>query len=222
MQIRDGPAAVRGVAPPPKTTGSRAGKVAEGGAPSQKTFRAAANPEPLAEGGFVFRRLIILAGVAAARVRAGGPGARRAREGARRGQDDDDLRCGPADAHDRAERARGARRGQPRRRVLLPRPGHRLRAVRRPDRPLSGRRHRAAGATRSTASRLRSAPTRRRSRTATRCSGTGRPSRRAGGSPTLLLRKGAKRNCYAVALSGRPGRVDASDRRHACSSTGGA
>jgi Domain of unknown function (DUF4430) len=33
--------------------------VAEGGAPSQKTFRAAANPEPLAEGGFVFRRLII-------------------------------------------------------------------------------------------------------------------------------------------------------------------
>jgi Domain of unknown function (DUF4430) len=38
--------------------------VAEGGAPSQKTFRAAANPEPLAEGGFVFRRLIILVGVA--------------------------------------------------------------------------------------------------------------------------------------------------------------
>jgi hypothetical protein len=35
--------------------------VAEGGAPSQKTFRAAANPEPLAEGGFVFRRLITLA-----------------------------------------------------------------------------------------------------------------------------------------------------------------
>jgi Domain of unknown function (DUF4430) len=34
--------------------------VVEGGAPSQKTFRAAANPEPLAEGGFVFRRLIIL------------------------------------------------------------------------------------------------------------------------------------------------------------------
>jgi len=38
--------------------------VAEGGAPSQKTFRGAANPEPLAEGGFVFRRLIVLAGVA--------------------------------------------------------------------------------------------------------------------------------------------------------------
>jgi hypothetical protein len=37
-----------------------AGKVAEGGAPSQKTFRAAATPEPLAEGGFVFRRLIVL------------------------------------------------------------------------------------------------------------------------------------------------------------------
>ena len=44
-----------------ETTGLRAGKVAEGGAPSQKTFRAAANPEPLAEGGFVFRRLITLA-----------------------------------------------------------------------------------------------------------------------------------------------------------------
>ncbi len=43
-----------------ETTGLRAGKVAEGGAPSQKTFRAAANPEPLAEGGFVFRRLITL------------------------------------------------------------------------------------------------------------------------------------------------------------------
>ncbi len=38
--------------------------MAEGGAPSQKTFRAAAQPEPLAEGGFVFRRLIVLAGVA--------------------------------------------------------------------------------------------------------------------------------------------------------------
>ena len=38
--------------------------MAEGGAPSQKTFRAAANLEPLAEGGFVFRRLIVLAGVA--------------------------------------------------------------------------------------------------------------------------------------------------------------
>jgi hypothetical protein len=34
--------------------------VAEEGAPSQKTFRAAANPEPLAEGGFVSRRLTIL------------------------------------------------------------------------------------------------------------------------------------------------------------------
>ena len=60
MRIRDGPAAVRGVAPSPETTGLRAGKVAEGGAPSQKTFRAAANPEPLAEGGFVSRRLITL------------------------------------------------------------------------------------------------------------------------------------------------------------------
>ncbi len=38
--------------------------MADGGAPSQKTFRAAANPEPLAEGGFVFRRLIVLTGVA--------------------------------------------------------------------------------------------------------------------------------------------------------------
>ena len=46
MQIRDGPAAVRGVAPPSEATGSRAGKAAEGGAPSQKTFRAAANPNP--------------------------------------------------------------------------------------------------------------------------------------------------------------------------------
>ena len=38
--------------------------MAEGGAPSQKTFRAAATLEPLAEGGFVFGRLIVLAGAA--------------------------------------------------------------------------------------------------------------------------------------------------------------
>ena len=36
----------------------------EGGAPSQKTFRAAQTPNPSRKGGFVFRRLIILAGVA--------------------------------------------------------------------------------------------------------------------------------------------------------------
>jgi hypothetical protein len=38
--------------------------VVEGGAPSQKTYRAPHNPEPLAEGGFVFRRLIVLTGIA--------------------------------------------------------------------------------------------------------------------------------------------------------------
>src|SRR5205809_1261958 len=49
VQIRNGPAAVRGDAPAPYATGPRAGKAAREGAPSQKTS-AAGNPKPLAEG----------------------------------------------------------------------------------------------------------------------------------------------------------------------------
>ncbi len=63
MQIRDGPAAVRGVARPPKRhwrTGEPvAGKAVGEGASSQKTCRLL-HIEPLVEGGFVARRLIVL------------------------------------------------------------------------------------------------------------------------------------------------------------------
>src|SRR5205823_13697783 len=58
VQIRNGPAAVRGDAPTPHATGHTAGKAAREGAPSQKTS-AAGKPEPLAEGGFVFHRLSV-------------------------------------------------------------------------------------------------------------------------------------------------------------------
>ena len=63
MQVRDGPAAVRGVARPPKrhwrTRETVAGKAVGEGAPSQKTCRLL-HTEPLVEGGFVARRLIVL------------------------------------------------------------------------------------------------------------------------------------------------------------------
>ena len=46
MRVRDGPAAVRGDAPPPRRHWRRAGKAAREGAPSQKTCRAPHNPNP--------------------------------------------------------------------------------------------------------------------------------------------------------------------------------
>jgi cobalamin transport system substrate-binding protein len=60
VQIRNGPAAVRGDASAPHATGLRAGKAVGERAPSQKTS-AAGKPEPLAEGGFVFHRLSAVA-----------------------------------------------------------------------------------------------------------------------------------------------------------------
>ena len=59
MQVRHGPAAVRGEAPPPNATGLAAGKVVGEGAPSQKTCRFAFDPVPLAEGGNVLRRAFV-------------------------------------------------------------------------------------------------------------------------------------------------------------------
>ena len=63
MQVRDGPAAVRGVARPPKrhwrTGKPAAGKAVGEGAPSQKTCRLL-HTEPLVEGGFVARRSLAL------------------------------------------------------------------------------------------------------------------------------------------------------------------
>ena len=133
----------------------------------------------------MFRRLITLA-VTAALVRRARPlGARRAGEDPGRRQDDDDLRGRPAHARSGHERADGARRGEPRRRVLLPRDRDRdsvPSSIRSAATPAKAS---AAGATRSTASLRRSAPTRPRSRPATRCSGTGIRSPPQGGSPTL-------------------------------------
>ena len=63
MRFRDGPAAVRGVARPPKRHWRAgrpdAGKAVGEGALSQKTCRLL-HTEPLVEGGFVARRLIVL------------------------------------------------------------------------------------------------------------------------------------------------------------------
>ena len=88
----------------------------------------------------MFRRLITLAVTASSRRRARPLGARRAGEDPGRRQDDDDLRGPPAHARSGHERADGARRGEPCRRVLLPRDRDRIRSLRRSDRPLPRRR----------------------------------------------------------------------------------
>ena len=67
MRIRDGPAAVRGDAPPPRSHWPRAGKAAREGAPSQKTCRALHDPNPSRKGGFrCFARSVLLAAAALA------------------------------------------------------------------------------------------------------------------------------------------------------------
>ena len=85
MQVRDGPAAVRGDARRGNATGRTGREGREGGAPSQKTCRAP-NPEPLAEGGFVLRRLIALSVLLAVVLDAGR--ARGQRQDPGRRQDD--------------------------------------------------------------------------------------------------------------------------------------
>src|SRR5437762_9656053 len=64
VQVRNGPAAVRGDAPAPHATGPRAGKAAREGAPSQKTS-AAGTPNPSRKGGFVLRLVLLAATLAA-------------------------------------------------------------------------------------------------------------------------------------------------------------
>ena len=81
MRVRDGPAAVRGDAPPPRSHWPNAGKAAEEGAPSQKTCRAPHNRTPRG------RRIQVLRSstLVAVTVRGGTRGARleRARAAAR-------------------------------------------------------------------------------------------------------------------------------------------
>src|SRR5262249_53129157 len=67
VRVRDGPAAVRGEAPPPRRHWPPGREGGGGGRPESEDLPPAATTEPLAEGGFVFRRLIIaLAAIAAA------------------------------------------------------------------------------------------------------------------------------------------------------------
>ena len=61
MRVRDGPAAVRGDAPRRTATGRRAGKAAQEGAPSQKTCRSPPNPNPSRKEDSCHRRLFIFA-----------------------------------------------------------------------------------------------------------------------------------------------------------------
>ena len=137
MQVRDGPAAVRGDARRGNATGRQAGKAAEG---EPRVRRPAALPdlEPLAEGGFVLRRLIILSLLLAAILTPTALAAERQDPGRR--QDADDLRRRPAGRH-RRQRPAGARRRQHRRRVLLRAHVLVVRGLRQPDRQVRGRRH---------------------------------------------------------------------------------
>ena len=152
VRFRHGPAAVRGVARRHDATGP-AGKAAEEGAPSQKTFRAPASV-PLAEGGIV-RRLAF--GSSSSLLRSQWPtpalAARRPRAGRR--QDHHHLRCDAAAADsvhgitaDRRlrsscpSRPRSARSRRPARGVSSSTSCSVLvRALRQPDRSLPGGRY---------------------------------------------------------------------------------
>ena len=139
MQVRDGPAAVRGDAPAPRRHWPRAGKAVQEGAPSQKTCRSPPTRTPRG------RRIRVQASLQLARRRPGGVAARPGGHGRRgprpgRGQDPEHLRPDGADPHGQRERAGRTRLGQSRGRVLLPRHDHLVRPVHRPDRPLRGRR----------------------------------------------------------------------------------
>ena len=121
MQVRDGPAAVRGDALAPTRHWPPGWEGGAGGSPESEDLPLAARPEPLAEGGFVLRRHSFSSRPC------GGPARRPARPAPRASTCASKARrrrssARPRRVVDARERARGARRGQPRRRVLLPRP----------------------------------------------------------------------------------------------------
>ena len=107
MQVRDGPAAVRGDARRGNATGREAGKAAEG---EPRVRRPAAlpdsNPSRKEDSCFADPRSLVRS------CGAGAGCARRQRQDPRRRQDDDDLRRRAA-ARDRRQRPPGARRRQP-------------------------------------------------------------------------------------------------------------
>ena len=65
MQVRDGPAAVRGDAPAPKRHWPAGREGGEGGRPESEDLPPAEHSEPLEEGGFVRKTLITLAALVA-------------------------------------------------------------------------------------------------------------------------------------------------------------
>ena len=184
MQVRHGPAAVRGDAPRHDVTGfGREG--GEEGAPSQKTCRSSIRSPRGRRKRAPFSRL--------ARHRHGGARLRYAccgpvRPRPRRRRERDDLGREGADGHsggghdhaavgrsaDRepADAVRRARAGEPARRVLLRHAHVLVRLVREPDRPARPARPRPAGSSRSTACRRPSGRPTSCSTKATRCCGT--------------------------------------------------
>src|SRR5829696_7331111 len=115
-----------------------AGKAAEG-EPRVRRPAARRQLEPLAEGRIRAPTALRPCGAHRACSGPGPLGPRRARERARRGQDDDDLRRLRAALRGRLERPPGARRGQRTGRVLLRRRADLVRAVHLADRTLPGR-----------------------------------------------------------------------------------
>ena len=110
-------------------------------------------------------------------------------------------------ARGRRQRARRARVGQPRRRVLLPRHGDVVRAVRRPDRPLSGRRVDRLGVQgqRRLAARRRRPVALHDGDTVLWYLATFGADRRA--EDARAARSGAKRNCYRVVAQDDAGKA---------------
>ena len=134
MQVRDGPAAVRGDARRGNATGLRAGKAAKG-EPRVRRPAALLHPEPLAEGGFVLRRLSFLSVLLA--VIADADRARGERQLRVEGKTHDDLRPGSAG---RAAATRFRPSTPPAcRRVLLRHHDVDVRRLREPDRQVRRR-----------------------------------------------------------------------------------
>ena len=145
----------------------------------------------------MFRRLIILAGVALLACALAAPALAVRVKVRVEGKTTTIYGAGRARAHDRPERASGARRGQHCRRVLLPRHEDRLRPVRRPDRSLPG-----AGFSGWSYKINGVSPPVGADQATVQDGDTvlwyWSTFSEQGGSPTLVLRKRAARNCYSV------------------------
>ena len=221
MQIRDGPAAVRGVARPPKRhwpPGDRSREGSGRGSPESEDLPPPPYRTPRGRRirGTTF---VCSRGRCRPRSRARRYDARRHRHGARRRKDPADLRIGAGQGRC-AQCARCTRRGEHARRVLLRAHVELVRHLRQPDRQVPRRPAAPAGCSRSTASRRRSAPTRSCSRTATRCSGTTPPSATPAARTTLSL-KARQRTATRSPSFDDAGKSDGGSRSAAAASTAG-